>query len=337
MPKVSVLMPVYNAENYIEEAIDSILEQTFVDFEFLIFNDASTDKSLDIINKYDDSRIRLFDSPDNKGYVYHLNEGIKQATGEFIARMDNDDISLPTRFEKQVEFLEQNPNVGMCGTWYAHEGGTYHGHLTKLPTNLEDINLLLLYANAFSHPSVMLRKQVLWDHNLQYKVQLMPSEDYALWVTLLDYCDLANIPEVLFKYRIHDNNASKKKKTELQIRNRAKYQLQHIKRVFQYADINNDEFILLQKFFSQTLEKNRKNIKQILQVLKKIKYCNKFDRVSQEQMKNFLNQKFFYLCTTSTHLGFWILGKYLKNDLKISSFKLNFYFLLKSLFFIKQT
>ena len=118
MPKVTVLMPVYNARFYLSKAISSIINQTFKDFEFLIFNDGSTDNSADIIYSYNDRRIRFFNSEQNFGYVYHLNYGIEIAKGEYIARMDADDISFPTRLEKQVAFMDKNPEVGVCGTWF---------------------------------------------------------------------------------------------------------------------------------------------------------------------------------------------------------------------------
>ncbi|HSZ71252.1 MAG TPA: glycosyltransferase family 2 protein, partial [Cytophagaceae bacterium] len=116
-PILSVIMPVYNAEKYVYEAIDSVLKQSFGDFEFLIYNDCSTDASRAIILSFKDSRIRLVDSPFNTGYVKHLNDGLLAARGEYIARMDADDISLPDRFKKQIDYLEQHKEVAVCGSF----------------------------------------------------------------------------------------------------------------------------------------------------------------------------------------------------------------------------
>jgi len=115
--KVSIVMSVYNAQKYLDEAIESILNQTYSNFEFIIINDGSTDKSLEIIENYakKDSRIIVINR-ENKGLIYSLNEGIRKANGKYIARMDADDISLPQRLEKQVEFMEKNKNIGICGT-----------------------------------------------------------------------------------------------------------------------------------------------------------------------------------------------------------------------------
>ena len=118
MPKISVLMPVYNCELYVQEAIDSILNQTFIDFELLIIDDCSTDKTVEIINNYADKRIKLTTKPHNTGLTNSLNYGLSIAQGQYIARMDGDDVSVLDRFEKQVKFLDTNPDIILCGTWY---------------------------------------------------------------------------------------------------------------------------------------------------------------------------------------------------------------------------
>lgn len=332
-PEVSVIMPVYNAEKYLDEAIQSILNQTFKNFEFLIFNDCSKDNSWEIIQKYakQDKRIITFNSEVNKGYVAHLNRGIEMVKGKYIARMDNDDISLPTRFEKQVKFLEENQQVGMCGSWYIQEGGRGHGRIVELPCQLEDIYLLMLYGNAFSHPSVMIRKDVLETNNIRYNVSLMPSEDYALWVTLLEHSKLANIPEVLFKYRIHDNNFGRKKRSQTQKNNRANYQIRVMKQVFKYDNFSDVEWIILQKFLALEELKHLQDLKKIISILQKINQNPQFENISESKMISFLRNHFYYLCTTSTHLGLkmWII--YIKSGLGINLPKFNLKMLGKSL------
>lgn len=205
-PAITVLMPVYNAEIFIREAIDSILNQTFSDFEFLIFNDGSTDRTEEIIKNYHDDRIRFFSSKRNIGYLHHLNDGIKIAKGKYIARMDSDDIAYINRFETQFKYLEQNPDVGVCGS-YSNLFGSAKG-LSKNPIEHDEILAQLPFGNAFIHPSVMIRKSVLSDNNLLYNNEFYKSEDYELWVKLSKIAKLHNIPKALLKYRVHENQVS---------------------------------------------------------------------------------------------------------------------------------
>ncbi|WP_417238825.1 glycosyltransferase family 2 protein [Bizionia sp.] len=206
-PKVTVLMPVYNCEAYVGEAIDSILGQSFTDFECLIIDDASTDKTVSIVKGYSDSRIKFIRKPENTGYTNSLNYGLTIAQGEYIARMDGDDISLPERFAKQVTFMDAYPEVVACGTTYSIIGS---GIIKKVPINHGDIKVQLLQKTCFGHPTVMLRKAVFEKFKVAYNSDREPAEDYDLWVRLLKYGKLANLPEVLLSYRVHDGQVSVK-------------------------------------------------------------------------------------------------------------------------------
>jgi len=210
MPKITVLMPVYNCELYIKEAIDSILNQTFTDFEFLIIDDASTDQTVALIKTYTDARIILIVKPINTGLTNSLNQGLKLAKGDFIARMDGDDISLPERFERQIIFLETNPDIVLCGTWFSKIESDV---VIKVPENHIDIKLALLKGNCICHPSVMMRKQVLDKLSEAYDVSKEPAEDFDLWVRLVAIGKLHNLQEVLLKYRVHNAQVSQKGET----------------------------------------------------------------------------------------------------------------------------
>jgi glycosyltransferase involved in cell wall biosynthesis len=205
-PLVSIIMPVFNSADYLNEAIDSILEQTFKNFEFLIFNDGSTDKSLEIIKSYNDTRIRSFSSKVNNGYVIHLNKGIELAKGKYIARMDADDISLPTRLRDQVYFMENNSEIGMCGSWVEKIG--IKNCLSKVSTEHEEIVMQQLFFPAFFHPSVMFRKTILKEYKIRYNTNFLYAEDYEIFVRLSNVTRLANIPKVLLKYRVHENSVT---------------------------------------------------------------------------------------------------------------------------------
>jgi glycosyltransferase involved in cell wall biosynthesis len=207
IPKITVLMPVYNCELYINEAIDSILNQTFTDFEFLIIDDASTDETVAIIETYKDSRIILLQKPENTGYINSLNYGIKLAKGKYIARMDGDDFSHLQRFEKQVAFLEANEKVILCSGWYSLMDS---GIIRKLPESHETIKLAFLRGNCMAHPLVMIRKEVLDKLDVVYDVSKEPSEDYDLFVRLAFLGELHNLQEVLLDYRIHGSQVSSK-------------------------------------------------------------------------------------------------------------------------------
>ncbi|MGH2416577.1 MAG: glycosyltransferase family 2 protein, partial [Microcystaceae cyanobacterium] len=177
-PKVTVIMPVYNSEDYLYNSINSILNQTFKNLEFLIFNDGSTDKSAEIIQSYSDPRIKFYNSYKNCGHVVHLNRGIDLAQGQYIARMDSDDIALPKRLEKQVTFLEKHPEVGILGSycWLINELGQKLG-IYPVPLHDLQIRWTSLLANPFAHPTVILRRDVLRENNLNYNISLQAVED----------------------------------------------------------------------------------------------------------------------------------------------------------------
>lgn len=203
-PLVSVLMPVYNSQAFLREAIDSILNQTFTDFEFLIFNDGSTDKSLDIIQSYSDQRIKLISYSENAGYVRALNEGLKIANGKYIARMDADDVALPERLEKQVAFLEKNLGYAVCGSWAEF---TTLG-LAAMPTEDEDLRIQLLHSTPFNHPTTMIRKSSIDNGNIQYRHSLVPIEDYYFFFQVSKQGRMTILPQVLMKYRLHSASIS---------------------------------------------------------------------------------------------------------------------------------
>jgi glycosyltransferase involved in cell wall biosynthesis len=215
LPLITVIMPVYNAQSFLKDSIESILNQTYSNFEFLVFNDASTDSSLEIIQSYRDSRIKCIDSPLNSGYVHHLNRGLKMARGKYIARMDADDISLPERFQYQFNLMESNPSIVLCGT-DINFIGSRKGRV-RFPIDHADIvTQFILKGNAIAHPSVMMRTSVIHQFNIEYDQSLEPAEDYDMWVRLSSFGTIVNIPEPMLQYRVHDNNESiiKKEKQE---------------------------------------------------------------------------------------------------------------------------
>ncbi len=201
-PFISVILPVFNGAPYLRASIESILSQTYGNFELIIINDGSTDNSDKIIESFDDSRIRYYYHK-NQGLPATLNFGIERAGGEIIARHDQDDISLPLRFERQVEFLLDNANCGMVGTWAEirtddKSSNRIHQH----PSDNASLQFFLLFDNPFVHSSVMIRREV-FDKVGFYSIDCLrqPPEDYEFWSRVARNFEVANLPEVHLIYR----------------------------------------------------------------------------------------------------------------------------------------
>jgi GT2 family glycosyltransferase len=210
VPLISVCMPVYNAKRYLGEAIESILGQTFRDFEFLIVDDGSTDRSLAILKHYaaQDSRIRLSSRP-NAGLVVRLNEMLHQARGDLIARMDADDVALPERFARQVEFLRSHPEVDVVGGAQEHISAKgYHLFIYHEPLEHQEIQESALAGICpICHPSVMMRRNAVLAVG-GYRAEHWPTEDFDLWLRMGERGLLANLPEVITRYRVHESSVS---------------------------------------------------------------------------------------------------------------------------------
>ena len=209
VPEISVIMSVYNSEVYLKEAIESILNQTFKDFEFIIINDGSSDNSLRIISGFEDERIILINQK-NKGIIASLNKGLETAKGEFIARMDSDDVSLPDRFEKQLKLMKSD-NIDICGgdfTIINSSGISLKSYTT--PRTHDLCSLSLLSKVPFAHPSVLIRSDFLKKHNLKYgQSNIKKAEDLDFWVRIHEKGGkFSNVNEVIFKYRILNNSLS---------------------------------------------------------------------------------------------------------------------------------
>jgi glycosyltransferase involved in cell wall biosynthesis len=202
-PKVTVLLPVFNAGAPLEVAIKSILIQDFTDFEFLIIDDASTDASAEIIREYAkiESRIRAIYHSSNQGLAKTLNEGLQEARADFIARMDQDDEALPHRLRTQYLFIKSRPKIVVVGSYFFLMGrNRSRDRLVKVPTSSSEIAKTLQYQNCLCHPSVMLRcKEVLGLGG--YRSEFKNAEDYDLWLRVSKNYEIANIPIPLIRYR----------------------------------------------------------------------------------------------------------------------------------------
>jgi len=314
-PKVTVLMPVYNGERYLREAIDSILSQTFRDFEFLIINDASTDGSVQIINSYTDPRIRLVHNETNLGRCATPNKGLDLAKGEYLARMDCDDLCLPARLEKQVKFLNAHPDVGVCGTWIKLFMGT--DLIIKYPLNHEEIKCHLLLGSQLAGASAMYRKKVFLANHLYYDLNYRLAEDYELWTRCVYATRLANIPEILYKYRWHPEQISQTDATGLnQYANAVR--LRYLSVLLEITDENKapiNELVFLKQYMP-TIEKLRQGNELFYQLRSE----NKKKLIFSEAIFNaFLAERWFELCNASCSLGYSVWNQYLKSELRLGS------------------
>jgi glycosyltransferase involved in cell wall biosynthesis len=213
--KCSVVMAAYNAENTIETAINSILNQTWENFEFIIINDGSTDKTQEIIESYKDSRIKLINNINNEFLPACLNKGISASTGKYILRMDADDISLPDRMDKQVAYMEKYPNIGIAGSWFKIFGNK--NSTAQYVENSDEIKIKLLYECHLLHPAIIIRKEIIDTYNLFYDETFRKNQDYELFIRAADYTDFGNVQEILFEYCQTDQN--EKRNTLNQVNN----------------------------------------------------------------------------------------------------------------------
>ncbi|MFA6407402.1 MAG: glycosyltransferase [Candidatus Paceibacterota bacterium] len=202
-PKISVVLPVYNGFLFISRAVESILTQTFKDFELIIIDDGSSDGTRDIIKSFQDERIVIIVNEKNIGLINSLNKGIGVARGEFIARMDADDISEPERFEKQIGYLEKNIEVGVLGTAVSHADaqGRKISILTQ-PTSHEGILWKMCFECAVIHPTVMMRRDLVLEVG-GYDINFPHIEDTELWMRMIRKTKFANLPDVLLMHRLH--------------------------------------------------------------------------------------------------------------------------------------
>jgi glycosyltransferase involved in cell wall biosynthesis len=249
-------MPVYNGERFLRPAIESILCQTFKDFEFIIVDDGSTDSSVTIIRSYSDERIRLLQNTRNLGITRTLNTGLGVSGGEYICRMDADDISLPQRLQIQIDFMDSHRKIALAGSNvilidFAGENRGREDH----PTQPNLIKRRIFVHNPFAHSSVIIRSSVLKESGY-YDPQFLHNEDYDLWLRLAAKYQLANIEEPLLKRRIHEQNITVEKKSEL-VRYRIKT-LSHA--IFHYYNNPAYSVFLIRPFLAYSLRRLKQAI-----------------------------------------------------------------------------
>jgi GT2 family glycosyltransferase len=206
-PTVSVILPVWNGQSFVADAISSVLLQSFTDFELLVLDDGSDDNSLEICQQFTDPRIRVISHPERQGIVKTLNRGVSMSAGKYIARIDGDDLAVNSRLEKQAQFLEAHSDYGLVGSWMEIFGE--RKTTLKYPTGDTATRLAMLFDNPFGHPSVMFRRD--WEHGGPgyYDEAFAYAEDFEYWVRISALWKCENLPEALTLYRTHPSQSTK--------------------------------------------------------------------------------------------------------------------------------
>lgn len=309
MPLISVIMAVHNGEKYLTESINSIINQTYQDFEFIIIDDGSTDNSRQVLEQYTklDQRILVFHQ-EKKGLPTSLNRGIELAQGKYMARMDADDISLPERFAKQVAFMEKYPEIGVCGTW-VKTFGTEQVYENQYPVDHDNIKCCLLFGTGIAHPSILLRKQFLEQYNLRYNPEYTYCQDYELWVHSSNYFKLANIPEVLLLYRLHPKQMGQAYSQTIRLRENQKVWSSLFEKL--QIHVTEENWSTHKALWQFKLEADRTFINQTEEWLMKLTIANKRVTVYQEPyFSHYVGDRWFIVCDKARILGIWMALKF---------------------------
>lgn len=314
-PLVTVLMPVYNSEAYVGAAISSILNQSHRNLELLVADDGSTDGSRKVIASFKDKRIRAFYNDCNEGYVSRLNRFLCEARGKYIARMDADDISLPYRLSLQVDFLERNEKVGLCGT-QIFEFVNNDTTLTVSSYPLEDRHLRvgLLFNSIVAHPTAMFRRSLIESEDLRYDADYVPAEDYHLWYRMSKLTQIANLPQVLLKYRRHENQITQRATDIQRLRvNRIRgLVLTDFAGEVSQGEMNL-HLSLLSGRYIETIEYATASERWLQSIIERNNTTDTFDR---EQLHHLLCDVFLTMCTHLYRLGWPLARLYFKSSIR---------------------
>lgn len=310
---LSVIMPVYNGEKYLEEAINSVLNQTFNDYELLIIDDGSTDHSVEIIKKFKDYRIRLIKNKGNQGIAYTRNVGLKEAKGEYLAWMDCDDLIEPDRFEIQINYLRKNKEVGICGTALTRFG---EGK-PRISREYPDSNMIkaaLLFYPAIRPATAMYRMKMIKEANLTYDLRLAVAEDYDFYFEASFHFQIINLDQVLYHYRSSESSIMK----IYSERQKLLFDFHKIiySKAFKKLGISN-----LEKHFELHYRCSSTQVISLLSELKEIYEWLIFIQIKNNDSNLYhkssfdkvLASRFFLICKKSSQLGLRTFFFYLKN------------------------
>ena len=312
-PILSVLMPVFNSELFVAEAIESILNQTFKGFELLILDDCSTDKSLEIIKNYEskDSRIKVYQNEKNLGVVASRNKLINLSKGKYIALLDSDDVAIETRLEKQINFLEANPEIGMVGAYpvIIDENSKKTGKWW-FETDPQKLKIELFFHSPFLSSSIVIRKSALPQNC--YDSRFPVAEDFDLYSKISENSDIANIPEFLVKYRINSKGLSKSN-TEKMERLSVQVIQEHAERLGIKLEENTIKNLRKAKTSLKITLEEIAEIEKSLILLKNLLFKN--DHFDKKAVDEVIQKYWFETCRKSTQNGLKTLGIFFRSAL----------------------
>lgn len=311
--KLTVFMPVYNGEKYLREAIESVLNQTLADFEFIIINDGSTDNSVKIIESYQDKRIKLINNFKNMGLVFTRNRGLAESKTKYVAFLDCDDVAYPTRLKKQFDWLEKNPDFGLIGSWV--ELIDSNGKSTKITwkeaLSPEEIPCFLLFKNCFTQSAIMIRKLALPEERYR---SFAPAEDFDLWIRIAQKWKTWNLPEVLIKYRKHQCGISSQQKEaqDQSINKIISWQLFNLKIIpnSEELEIHRTNYFYSGKNAVNFIEKREKWMEKVKEANLKNKYY------PESVFSNTISKLWLKSCSSNANLGLWIFKRFWQSPLK---------------------
>lgn len=290
-PEVSIVMPAFNVERFIADSINSVLSQDFADFELIIINDGSTDNTEDIVNQFNDPRIRYYRNDGNKGLFYTRNKGLELARGNYISMLDSDDIALPGKFSVQMEYLKNNPSIKLLGGGAFLIDGSGNkisgSYIQKAPS--EAIPSILLFNNYFIQSTIIFARDILDKYT--YRIEYPPSEDYDLWSRIALDFPTFNLNKPLILYRIHASSVSHTKR-DVQIKG---IKLIH-KNQLNWLNIHpsDEELELHYGLANSTYSINDTDLKRVRSWLRKIYDANKILKVYDARWLNFVIYRMWF-------------------------------------------
>jgi glycosyltransferase involved in cell wall biosynthesis len=325
-PEISVVMSVYNGARFLRESIDSVLQQSFTNFEFIIVNDGSTDESLSIIKSFNDDRILLIENEGNKGLIYSLNKGFSVAKGKYIARLDADDLCFSNRLSIQFEFMETHPEIGVVGSDYINFSSSFSRNCSTLK-NPEILKAWLLFATPLCHPSVMIRSNVLAQEINPYDQEFLHVEDYELWTRIALNTGLDNIAKPLLRYRHHPAQISQRARAE-QLKGSKEIQRRYLSRLgFRFVESDID----LHNYISSGIKiQSSEKLFEIRNWLENLRQQNETTQVFNSTAFTHVLGRIFYEVCGNTNLGLKAYFFWRESELK-NFYGNNFQFQLRQL------
>jgi glycosyltransferase involved in cell wall biosynthesis len=308
---VSVLMPVYNAEVYLRDAMSSVFAQTFRDFELIVVDDGSTDSTASILEACGDSRLRVLRNQGNLGVIASLNRGLEWARGEFIARMDADDFCYPNRLAVQIEFMKRRPEIGVVGAWYRPIGARRF-RMVRLPATHEDICAWLPFHCPIAHPTTVLRRKVLVSNKLNYDLEYRHAEDYDLWSRAAHVTRLANIPQALLRYRVHLDQVTSHHR-DVQAVNSKRVRRRELARLLR--DVSTTEIDFHQEIVTCTFEKSSAILGRIEMWLSRLREENRHSGVFSRPSFDRAIEQVWLAAALACMPRTWALARYARSPL----------------------